>query len=252
MQLTTLLSEEEFKNTLNELGIKKGDNICLHSALYNLGLPVIQHKAYLQKLCEILMQHIGEEGSIAMPSFTYSFCNNEIFNVQKSFSKMGTLNEFFRKNYAKRTLDPNFSYSVWGAKSQYLLDADSTETFGKDGIFARLKNIDAKMLDIGQTFSWTFMHYAEKMANVPYRYDKKFTGQICDNDKIYETYVIYFVRNLDKPSHINAHDQFCEISKTLKRSHIDKCNFLYFDLKELYDFMIEKLQKDKNYFLIRN
>lgn len=252
MQLTPILSDFDFKNTLNLLNIKKGDTLLIHSDIFGFGMPIITPQIYLQTLCNILFEVVGENGTIAMPTFTYSFCKGEIYDPQKSFSKMGSLNEFFRKNYAKRTLDPNFSYAIWGKKSDYLLNADTKETFGDDGIFARLRNINAKLLDIGNTRAWTFMHYAEKIAKVSYRFDKKFNGQICNNNKIYDTYSVYFVRHLDKTSHINPIDPFICISKTLKIIHINKCKFICFDLNEFFDFMLDQLRQNEEIFLIKN
>nr|MBP3724932.1 AAC(3) family N-acetyltransferase [Campylobacter sp.] len=246
------MSKNDFLNAINLLQIKQGDTLSLHTSVLNLGFPVVQTQIYLQTLCEILFEAVGEEGTIAMPTFTYSFCKGEIYDPQKSFSKMGSLNEFFRKNYAKRTLDPNFSYAIWGKKSDYLLNADTKESFGDDGIFARLRNINAKLLDIGNTYDLTFWHYIEKIAKVSYRFDKKFNGQICDNGKIYDTYNIYFVRDLNRPSICDFRRIYEYLKQNLhsyKQANIAQTKIICFDLNETFEISTKKLKIDEKYFL---
>ncbi|WP_089503411.1 AAC(3) family N-acetyltransferase [Campylobacter pinnipediorum] len=48
-----------------------------------------------------------------MPTFTYSFCDRDIYDKEKSKSKVGILGEFFRKlKGVYRTDDPIFSFAV--------------------------------------------------------------------------------------------------------------------------------------------
>jgi len=69
--------------------------------------------------------------TICMPTFTFSFCNGLAYNPETSISKMGILNEFFRKQKdVIRSNDPLLSVALNG------VDKDLVERIGKSSIGA--------------------------------------------------------------------------------------------------------------------
>ena len=60
---------------------------------------------------------IGKNGNIVVPAFTYSYCNNQIYDPKKVNKKMGKFSEVVQldKN-SKRSNDPIFSVSVMEIK----------------------------------------------------------------------------------------------------------------------------------------
>lgn len=41
---STILTKEDFKNCLMDIGIKAGDMICVHTEIFNLGTPLLKKK----------------------------------------------------------------------------------------------------------------------------------------------------------------------------------------------------------------
>lgn len=164
----------DFYRLLKKAGLKSGDTALIHSEIFHLGTPLLAKGDYLNALSQAILEIIGKNGTLVIPTYTYSFCNNLDFNPAKSSSKMGALNEFIRKNIAThRTLDANFSHALIGKNSQKLVQANPTNSFGENGFFAKFKALNGKVLLLGSPkIGGTLFHHIEKMANVSYRPSK--------------------------------------------------------------------------------
>jgi aminoglycoside 3-N-acetyltransferase len=132
-----------------------------------------------------------------MPVFTYSFCKNEIFDVQNSPSTVGVLTETFRKRGGVlRNLHPIFSFAGVGRQAEKILTSDEN-CFGAGSVFANLLEADAWLVFFGAGLhSATFIHFVEQSYSVPYRYIKRFEGVVSNMGIKYETYADYYVRDL--------------------------------------------------------
>ena len=98
--------------SLLEVGADDCETIFLHSDVM-LGTPAkgFRRREYIATLYDAIAR-LGVKNLI-VPTFTYSFCNNEVYDVRKSPTSMGALNEFIRKLPDRyRTLDPLLSVSV--------------------------------------------------------------------------------------------------------------------------------------------
>lgn len=136
--------------------------------------------------------------TICFPTFTFSFCNKEDYNVQTSRSKMGALNEYVRGlPETVRSEDPLMSSIVVGR------DHDLVRNLGKDSIganstFDKLhqRGSGVKFLFFGVTVSdcFTYTHYVEERLNTPYRYRREFTGQITNGSRSWQDTYGLFVR----------------------------------------------------------
>ncbi len=95
-----------------------------------------------------------------MPTFTYSFCKNEVYDKLNSKCTVGILNEFFRKQEGvKRTNDPIFSFAVKGAKEDLFLYKEQKSCFDEGCIYNILKNNNGKIVLLGtQLLDHTFTH----------------------------------------------------------------------------------------------
>jgi aminoglycoside 3-N-acetyltransferase len=192
---------KDFVDALRAIGIEKGDVIFVHSDLSVFGkLITLDRDFLLNALVDVFKDCVGENGTIIMPTFTYSFCNGEIFDVVNTKSTVGVLTEFFRKQPdVSRTIQPIFSVAIWGKHRDEFLDI-SKDSFDKDSIFGKMHRHNAKIIIFGSPLveSGTFLHYIEETHGVPYRYLKTFKGTIRNNDVEYEDEYTYFVRYLDK------------------------------------------------------
>lgn len=90
-------SDIDLMEAFKKLGIKKGDILCVHTELFNFGRPLLPRNEFLQTILDCFFEVIGKEGTLIMPTFTYSFCKNEVYDKLNSPTKMGALNEYFRR-----------------------------------------------------------------------------------------------------------------------------------------------------------
>jgi len=136
--------------------------------------------------------------TICVPTYTFSFCNGEDYNVQTSRSQMGALNEHIRKlPAAVRSRDPLLSTALVG-EDRDLVENLGKHSIGEDSTFDRLHRHggNARFLFFGALPSqcFTYLHYVEERLKVPYRYDREFTGKITDGDRTWEDTYTLFVR----------------------------------------------------------
>lgn len=194
------LRAQDFLHALSKAGIKKGDVIFVHSDISVFGkLAMRDKRGLLAALSETLMKSIGTEGTVIMPTFSYSFTKREAFDPKSTPSTVGVLTEYFRKEKGVvRTKHPIFSVAVWGKHKKKFSDV-GTDSFGEDSIFGSLRRSRGKVVFFGApVHSLTFLHYIEQAHGVPYRYFKTFKGTIVDGTRRYRTSARYFVRDLKK------------------------------------------------------
>jgi len=190
-------------HSLQKVGVERGHIIFVHSDVSVFGkIGDIKNKdEFLGLILQSFKEAIGTDGTIIMPTFSYSFCRNEIYDPDSSSSKVGALTTYFRKQRdVVRTIHPIFSVAIWGQKKEYFNSNLSKDSFDKDSIFGKLHKHNGKIIVFGSPFatSATFLHYIEQSHGVPYRYVKTFKGIIKKGDIEYEDEYTFFVRYLDK------------------------------------------------------
>ena len=178
-------TEADIIEGLKSIEADKCDILFVHTDVA-FGMPNVdlKRKQYLDALYNSLLAL--NVGTLIFPSFTYSFCNNENYDVRNSKTSMGALIEHIRKkDGVKRSLDPVLSMIAMG-KNENSVEGDvGNHSLGKNSVFNRLHNCDnVKFLFFGADFTeyFTYVHYVEKMLEVPYRFDKEFSGKIIDYD----------------------------------------------------------------------
>jgi len=188
----SLISNIQISEALNNIGTNKCDVLYVHTAL-NFGIPMTKRSELLEELY-IIFSDLAIP-TIIFPTFTFSFPNEEDFDVQNSKTPMGLFNEYFRnqKNVI-RSIDPLMSNALLGKHAELVTNIGK-KSCGKDSTFDLLHKteLSVKFLFFGTRPGdcFTFMHYIEDYLNVPYRYSRKFTGKIIDNDKTYtDTYYL--------------------------------------------------------------
>lgn len=167
---------------LKDIGADDCETLFIHSdVMFGSPGPGFNRKEYLYILYEVL-ESLKVKNIIA-PTFTYSFCNHEDFDVRKSKTSMGAFNEFIRKQGNRyRTLDPLLSLSVPENLKKHFQKI-SNHSLGKDSGLDIVHNLDGvKFLFLGTRLGecFTYLHYVEKMLDVPYRFDLAFNGTIIN------------------------------------------------------------------------
>lgn len=172
-----------FTEALLSTSAHEADVLYVHSGL-NFGQPPkgLSRSSLLSIITETILG-LGVK-TLCMPTFTFSFCNGENYDVQNSRSHMGALNEYFRKRPdVYRSADPLMSVAAYG-EDQDLVQNLGIQSTGRDSNFDKLnsrQNVKFLFLGVHPGDCFTYMHYLEWMAGVPYRYDRRFTGEVINN-----------------------------------------------------------------------
>lgn len=175
---------------LKELNADKCDILYVHTAL-TFGVPQLRKSELLEELF-IVFKSL-DLPTLIFPTFTFSFPNDEEYDVQNTKTPMGLLNEYIRKQEGViRSVDPLMSNALWGKHKEFVTDIGKNSC-GEDSTFDKLHctDLNVKFLFFGTRAGdcFTFMHYIEDKLKVPYRYPKPFKGKIIENGTSYtDTY----------------------------------------------------------------
>lgn len=194
------ITKNDMENSLRKVGLKSGDTIMVHSDISTFGkIGDIKNKEiFMNKILDCFIRVIGSEGTLVVPTYTYSFCKNQIFNPAESKSTVGTFSEFIRKRKGSiRSEDAIFSHAGFGKNAELLLNNVGKECFGKESFFKRLLECNGKIVNFGKVFDITFMHYIERYFGVDYRFDKRFSGKIERGKLVEKSEFVYYVRYLN-------------------------------------------------------
>jgi len=73
------------------------------------------NESRFEKFNTILNNIQNAGGNIAIPTFSYSYAQNKLYDMINTPSNLDEVGEYLRKkNVKKRTIDPNFSYLLFG------------------------------------------------------------------------------------------------------------------------------------------
>ena len=225
----------------------------VHSALtFGKLAPNIKRVEVLEEIYDTLLD-LGIP-TICFPTYTFSFCNNQNFNVDTSKSQMGALNEYARMSENSiRSLDPLMSIAVTGNNTDLVADV-SQLSIGADSTFDRIRRLpNVKFLflgvDLGACF--TYMHYLEWGARVPYRYDRTFSGQVIAGEKTSTIDQDLFVRyNNIKPNLASFdYQNMLAQSKSLRLANVGDSTISCVDEVSAREVYLGLLDKDPNFFI---
>lgn len=172
---------DDILQTLRDAGVRDDDLLLTHIAMDGLGIPedIFQWKDPWQMLEHVFDEAVGPAGTLLTPAFSYSFCGNgEIFDARSTRSKVGGFSNYLiRRGNWRRSRDPLFSMLGRGPLIEELFHELPETSFGVDSLFDRLLQRNCKVCLLGIELTvLTAMHHFEFLAQVPYRYDKPFTG----------------------------------------------------------------------------
>ena len=194
--------------------------------------------------------------TVCMPTFTFSFCNELSFDRQQSRSQMGALNEHFRKRSdVHRSSDPLMSVVALG-KDTDLVEDLGTQSIGQNSTFDKLsrrKNVKFLFLGVHPGDCFTYMHYMEWKAKVPYRYDRDFTGLVIDNGVSTQVTKTLFVRfNGVVPNAASySYGDLLQKMGHLAKENLGDSNLSCLSLAPAEDVYFELLDADPNHFITK-
>ena len=240
---------------LSDLGLKKGDDVLIHSSFKSLG----KVNGGIETLINAILSVIGDSGTLIVPTLTYRDVSvtHPVFDYLNTPSCVGAVSEFVRLHPdSRRSIHPTHSCSVIGAKRDYYVGCHELDRtpIGENSPFFKLKEEGGRILMLGCGIKPnTSCHGIEEAAGVSYVLPKTpspYTVILPD-----KTYTIDFYRH-----HINQNgfDQHYERAEALFDDsfvsvgsvHGAKCHLI--GASELWRRGIEKLKEDEYFFVERS
>jgi aminoglycoside N3'-acetyltransferase len=137
------------------------------------------------------LESIAAGREIFLPAFNYDFTSTRLFNVDQDFPQVGRIPvEAMSKPGWHRSHSPVYSFFSNHERPPLVL-----RPFSEVSLFADLvkRNCEIGLLGVGFE-SLTFIHHVEHVFNVPYRYSKRFEGEIAYKETSTSVCVEFHVR----------------------------------------------------------
>ncbi len=186
--------------SFRNLGILKSDTVMIHGdAGVAAQLVNIEPSLRINELIRQIIGYFSPEGTVVVPTFSYSFTKNEYFDRVNTPSQVGLFSESFRKySNVRRSNHPIFSVAGIGKNFEKFEKSEINDCFGANTAFDLLYKLGGKIICLGCDFhsGATFVHYIEQRLGVSYRYMKNFSGFIVNDAKKYPLKTSYYVRKL--------------------------------------------------------
>lgn len=248
-----MLTRKDIEDVIKDSGIKKGDNIFCHTDLSKLKKLDFNYKFLPELVYKSLIKKIGKDGTLVVPTFTYSFCNKKIFDIKNFYTPCGSFSNYVKnlKN-SKIYADPNVSVAIVGKNKKYFSENPTINTYDLNSFFDRFFKKGGKICNINLDVTSTFIHYFERKLSVKYRFDKAFYGKIKLKNKLIKKKSIIFVKYLKKENNQNLR-KFILKSKKYTYSKKKKNFFINtIDIKDYYRIIKINLIRDKNFLINKN
>lgn len=262
----TSLFIKNLKKNLIKIGIKKKDTVYLG---INLGQAFKFYRNIIFKdhslenvrekcsklIFHTILEHIGSEGTIICPTFSFSFIKTRVFNIHKTKSHLGYFENFFlnQKNVI-RSEHPIYSIAIWG-KNKKIIQPCGRFSFGANSPFSNFIDYKVKFLNIG--IKWvetcTYLHHLEHLNGINHRFYKPTKGKIISKGKS-KTNIFYNPVRFIK---LKSNKAEYKIEKHLKKNFFLKeakekiyCSSL--KAKDVHDLGLKILQKNPSYFMSKD
>ena len=247
---------EDILTALKAIKLKEGQDVFVHSNLGYFGK--LQGAENAQELCEAFtdafLQTIGKTGTLILPAFTYSFCHGEVYDACTTPTKCGMFPEYLRNRMdARRSYDPNFSVVAVGARAEEYTAQWTHEAFGEGSFWERFLANDGQIVCMNFDCGSTFVHYVERVNQVPYRYNKAFNDTMVVEGKEARDYAVHYVYDNTRPQdgpEFSRLDALVRQQPFFFRAALGRGNLLHFPAQE-YKALITETLKKRPYFLTK-
>lgn len=254
MKVRANYSYHDLEAALSEIGVAKGDNIFIHSNIGFFGRMegVLTADEMCEKYIAALKEIVGVAGTIVFPTFSYSFCHGEKYNPLTTKSDCGMLADYSHiKSDFVRSLDPNFSISVWGKNTELYIKNPPAESFGKNSFWERWLKTGGRLVCLNFDCGSTFIHYIERFYSVPYRYNKAFNGIIEMNGELKRDYAVHYVHDGgDDTPCMDRLNEICRENNIVKTACLGKGTLLSIDINEYFDLITKTLKREPRFLTV--
>jgi len=251
-----MVLKERIFSDLQNLGIKKGDVLFVHSSFKSLG----EIEGGAATFFDALISYVGEEGTIVFPSFTFGevTLDKPVCSMKDSKSAVGYLSEYFRTQVAgvKRSRHASHSCCVWGKYRDFLVQDHEKDgcAVGKHSPIYKIQNLGGKICFIGcSTDRNTAMHGVERLYGaIPFStpYEGVYTIITEDGEQIHQT----LSRGAFVVDGVEYAQRYSRMENLLNEQEMQKGKILAADCvvmssKAVWEKGLQKMQEDVYYFV---
>lgn len=242
---------ELIKEGLYNLGVKKGDDILLHSSFRSLG----EVDGGIKTLIEALLSTVGDSGTVLFPALSWKSVNEEngyVFDVKNTPCCVGAIPEFFRTyDGVLRSMHPTHSVCALGKRMQeyvgnHILD---NSPVGENSPFYKLSQFGGKVIFLGcSTRPNTSMHGVEERMNVSYLMGdgtREYTLIDYNGEKITKAYRYHHIWDNGYDQRYDRLEDVMEFRKGVV--HGANCNLV--DSVTMWKNASAKINEDEFYFV---
>ena len=254
--------KSEIADALRTIGLERGDSVIVHTSLGKIGYVC----GGAQVVIEALIETVGEEGTIMMPTQSWKNLDPETgvhWDADKTdwdrirenwpaYNKaitptntMGAVAEMFRSwPGAVRSDHPSRSFAAWGRNAEYLTkNHDLSDIFGDTSPIGKLYDLDGKILLIGVDYDKnTSIHLADVRAEYRGKHTCVEHSAVMENGKrVWKAYETLFVDGEDFKDIGIAF----EAVHTVNTAAIGETELKIMKQRELVDFAVEWIEKHR-------
>jgi aminoglycoside 3-N-acetyltransferase len=247
---------------LRKVGLKSGDPVMVHASLSRIGYVCGGAQAVIEALIEV----VGEEGTILMPTQSWKNLDPEtgvhwdadeadwdkIRENWPAYDKeitptntMGAVSEMFRSwPGAIRSDHPARSVAAWGKNASYLTeDHDLSDIFGNNSPIGKLYDLNGKVLLIGVGHDKnTSLHLADVRAEYPGKHTCIEHSAVFENgERVWKAYETLYVDGEDFIDIGTAFEALYPVNKVL----LGGAELKLMKQRELVDFAVEWIEKNR-------
>jgi aminoglycoside 3-N-acetyltransferase len=166
---------------------------------------------------------------------------------------MGIFSEYVRIHHdSVRSIDPNFSVAAIGPRAPELTSNPPSHSFGLNSFWERFLAAQGKFCNFNFDAASTFLHYVERCLDVPYRWDKPFSGTILRGETEERRVFYHYVRDLENEAYapnFSAFDERAEKMGVVQRSNLGRGQIVCVSAQDSYE-VVESGYLDNKSFLI--
>lgn len=226
---------------LKEILIKNNINDCDILYVASSGFAIYWDKKFVHNTIDTLIE-LMKNKTLVMPSFSFDFCDNGIYDVNKSPTYCGIVSSnFMHRKDVKRTIHtPMHNVSIFGEKQFYFLSQVYETSFGHNSFFEDLEKFNTGVLLIDCSFNdgVPFIHCLEEKNGCTYRDYKIFKGKVIDSEgKTIDYTFKRYVRNGSAIPEFKSEEFVDKYAVKFKYEH---SYYIYFKLKDFYNFYLKE------------
>jgi len=231
-----MVTKEDIKARLRELGLADGDAVVVHSSLKSFG----EVEGGADTVVDAILEVIGAEGTLAVPTFNFE---PGIFDHAQTPSITGKITEAVRaRPDAIRSHHPTHSVTAIGRLAQIVTEGhEKVNPFGRGSALYKLLQANTKILQLGTTHTTNSMiHVAEEVAGVPYLERTRNVGIRMPNGEV----IYKWIRRPGCSRGFNAIEEPLQEKGAIRQVKIGDCTARLMTARAVVDAAIELLKSD--------